>query len=191
MHLLLLSLYEDGTVSVSSSNGQEEFFDDADQDKQLLSPRTPESREVTFIKEVARHEGAISMIEKLYERGVSDYLHAVDQRIRLDLREKVKRCFLGNKDDNLSGCRARTGIVYAEMLGLDRACNEVPPTVGMNHDHQGTRRTSQFKNTGLLLIYEEWDPDQSLSVNTILSGPLISRFDIVLVHLDKKKSRLG
>ncbi|GJX37113.1 aldehyde dehydrogenase [Tanacetum coccineum] len=44
--------------------------------------------------------------------------HAVDQGIRLDLREKVKRCFLGNKDDNLSGCRARTGIVYAEMLGL-------------------------------------------------------------------------
>ncbi|GKB40548.1 hypothetical protein Tco_0885490 [Tanacetum coccineum] len=36
-----------------------------------------------------RHEGAISTIEKLYKRRVSDYLHAADQRIRLDLREKV------------------------------------------------------------------------------------------------------
>ncbi|GKC27571.1 hypothetical protein Tco_1034865, partial [Tanacetum coccineum] len=48
---------EDGTASVSSSNGQEEpleFFDDADQDKHLLSTPTPESSEVTFIKEVAR-----------------------------------------------------------------------------------------------------------------------------------------
>lgn len=47
---------EDGTASVSSSNGQEplEFFDDADQDKHLLSTPIPESSEVTFIKEVAR-----------------------------------------------------------------------------------------------------------------------------------------
>lgn len=39
-----------------SSNGQEplEVFDDADQDKNLLSTPTPESSEVTFIKEVAR-----------------------------------------------------------------------------------------------------------------------------------------
>nr|GFA07796.1 hypothetical protein [Tanacetum cinerariifolium] len=39
---------EDGTVSVSSSNSQEEpleFFDDADQDKHLLSTPTPESSE--------------------------------------------------------------------------------------------------------------------------------------------------
>ncbi|GJY93213.1 hypothetical protein Tco_0508995, partial [Tanacetum coccineum] len=100
------------------------------------------------------HEGAISMIEKLYERGVSDYLHAVDQGIRLDLREKVKRCFLGNKDDNLSGCRARTGMVYAEMLGLDRACNEVPPTVGMNHDIPAPEVLLQFPKYGPTV---DWD----------------------------------
>ncbi|XP_071740444.1 probable DNA helicase MCM9 [Rutidosis leptorrhynchoides] len=32
----------------------------------------------------------------------------------------------------------------------------------------------------------QYDPDQSLSVNTTLSGPLISRFDIVLVLLDTR-----
>nr|GEU56538.1 RNA-directed DNA polymerase, eukaryota [Tanacetum cinerariifolium] len=50
--------------------------------------------------------------------GVLNYDHAVDQRIRLDLREK------GNKDDHLSGCRARTGMIYAEMLGLVARCED-------------------------------------------------------------------
>ncbi|CAN6202066.1 unnamed protein product [Urochloa humidicola] len=35
----------------------------------------------------------------------------------------------------------------------------------------------------------QYDPDESLSVNTTLSGPLLSRFDIVLVLLDTKNSK--
>uniref|UniRef100_K3Y177 Probable DNA helicase MCM9 n=1 Tax=Setaria italica TaxID=4555 RepID=K3Y177_SETIT len=34
----------------------------------------------------------------------------------------------------------------------------------------------------------QYDPDESLSVNTTLSGPLLSRFDIVLVLLDTQNS---
>lgn len=36
----------------------------------------------------------------------------------------------------------------------------------------------------------QYDSDESLSVNTTLSGPLLSRFDIVLVLLDRKNPKL-
>ncbi|GJX90349.1 zinc finger, CCHC-type containing protein [Tanacetum coccineum] len=126
---------------------------------------------VPFSEDYRWHEGAISMIEKLYERGVSDYLHdSVDaflMEISFNLLGMTRNMvsvnfpmsFLSSHGSIPSGipivCIKSLPSSFSDQTfitrcmrfetkhdgcGLarvetDRACNEVPPTVGMNHDH--------------------------------------------------------